>query len=119
MNIWLWYIYTLTFYTHFLIVTVTVIALQQQTFALRFSTAEVAAEFKKAFLDGQEEMGRLLKGEDAKEGGSEAAQLADAVEALTVKVWFILLFITTSENIWFIRYCIIHEIILTIYLYMW
>jgi len=46
----------------------------------------VAAEFKKAFLDGQEEMGRLLKGEDAKEGGSEAAQLADAVEALTVKV---------------------------------
>lgn len=46
----------------------------------------MASEFKKAFLDGQEEMGRLLKGEDAKQGGAEAEQLSEAIESLTVQV---------------------------------
>lgn len=31
-------------------------------------------------------MSRLLKGEDAKQGGAEAAQLSEAIESLTVKV---------------------------------
>lgn len=67
-----------------------------QTFAIRFSTIEIAQEFKTAFLKGQEEMARLLSGSDsasAKDGVAhsgpqealtEVKELTDAVEALNV-----------------------------------
>jgi Ran-binding protein 1 len=59
--------------------------LEETTFALRFSTPEIAQEFKAAFQAGQEEMKKLMAGEDAKEGKAEADEAAEAIENLTVK----------------------------------
>lgn len=59
--------------------------LEETTFALRFSTPEIAQEFKTAFQAGQEEMKKLMAGEDAKEGKAEADEAAEAIEKLAVK----------------------------------
>lgn len=56
----------------------------ETTFALRFSTPEVALEFKAEFIKGQAEMTKLLSGADAVEGSKEAAELSEAIESLTV-----------------------------------
>ena len=56
-----------------------------QTFALRFSSSEIAQEFKSEFIKAQKEMEVLLAGGDAKTGAEEADAAATAIESLTVK----------------------------------
>lgn len=52
---------------------------------MRFKTAEMAQEFHKEFLRGQEEMKKLLEGSDSKEGAAEADEAAKALETLKVE----------------------------------
>mmetsp|Transcript_23089 Transcript_23089/g.17507 ORF Transcript_23089/g.17507 Transcript_23089/m.17507 type:complete len:221 (-) Transcript_23089:105-767(-) len=59
--------------------------LEETTFAIRFSTPEIAQEFKAAFLAGQEEMKKLLEGADSAQGNAEADEAAAAIEKLAVK----------------------------------
>lgn len=59
--------------------------LVETTFALRFSSSEIAQEFKSEFIKAQKEMEVLLAGGDAKTGAEEADAAATAIESLTVK----------------------------------
>jgi hypothetical protein len=56
-----------------------------QTFAIRFASAEIAQEYKAAFLSAQKEMEKLMAGGDAAEGSAEADEAAKAIDALSVK----------------------------------
>lgn len=56
-----------------------------KTFAIRFGSPELAAEFKAAFVAGQEEMTKVLAGADATEGKAEADEASKAIESLSVK----------------------------------
>jgi hypothetical protein len=56
-----------------------------QTFAIRFSSAEIATEFKTAFEAGQKEMNALMAGADDATGGAEADAAADAISKVGIK----------------------------------
>ena len=58
--------------------------LVETTFAIRFASPEIAAEYKAEFTKVQKEMDTLLAGGDAKEGGEEADKAADAIASLSV-----------------------------------
>eukprot|EP01039_Chlorochromonas_danica_P010016 gene10016-11076_t len=59
--------------------------LEETTFALRFASVEIAQEFNKEFTKGQEEMKKLMAGQDSSEGAKDAEDVANAVESLAVK----------------------------------
>jgi Ran-binding protein 1 len=59
--------------------------LVETIFAIRFSDAEIAQEFKKAFEAGQEEMKKFLEGADKEDKGGEAEDAADALAGLSTK----------------------------------
>jgi hypothetical protein len=56
-----------------------------QTFAIRFASSEIAQEYKAEFGKAQEDMKKLMAGEDAAEGAAEADEAAEALDALNVK----------------------------------
>eukprot|EP01041_Mallomonas_annulata_P009024 gene9024-18687_t len=56
----------------------------ETTFAIKFADAEQALEFNKSFKECQDEMKKILAGEDSKTGGNEADEAADAIAALAV-----------------------------------
>jgi Ran-binding protein 1 len=60
-------------------------SLIETTFALRFSSAEIAQEFKKEFEKGQSEMSRLMAGLDETEGKEEVDEATKAIESLAIK----------------------------------
>jgi hypothetical protein len=55
-----------------------------QTFAIRFSTSDIAKEFKEAFVAGQGEMTALMGGEDAKIPAEGADEVTAAIGSLAV-----------------------------------
>lgn len=61
--------------------------LVETVFALRFADSDVAQEFKKKFTDCQQEMEKLLAGEDkpGEDGGAAADEAAAALQALSTK----------------------------------
>jgi Ran-binding protein 1 len=62
-------------------------ALAETVFALRFADSDIAQDFKKKFIECQEEMEKLLAGEDkpGEDGGAEADEVAKALESLSTK----------------------------------
>lgn len=58
--------------------------LVETVFALRFADSDIAASFKVAFEDAQQEMEKLLAGEDklGEDGGAAADEAAEALSAL-------------------------------------
>jgi Ran-binding protein 1 len=62
-------------------------ALAETVFALRFADSDIAQDFKKKFMEHQEEMEKLLAGEDkpGEDGGAGADEVASALESLTTK----------------------------------
>ena len=56
-----------------------------QTFAIRFSTPEIAQEFKAAFTSGQADNKKLMEGGDSTEGKKEAEEATEALAGLEVK----------------------------------
>ena len=65
-------------------IIICVIYLYMQIFALRFSNAEIAQEYKKAFVSGQEEMKVLMEKKETKEEKEEKA-LTEAIETLKIE----------------------------------
>lgn len=61
--------------------------LTETIFALRFADSDIAQEFKKKFIDAQQEMEKLLAGEDkpGEDGGKAADEAAEALAGLTTK----------------------------------
>lgn len=59
-------------------------SLVDTTFAIRFKDAEIAGEFKAAFLKAQADNEHLAAGLDSTEGAAEADAAADAIAALSV-----------------------------------
>ena len=61
--------------------------LEEKVFALRFADSEVAGEFKKKFNECQDEMEKLLAGEDnpGADGGKAADEAAEALAGLSTK----------------------------------
>lgn len=61
--------------------------LVETVFALRFADSDVAQEFKKKFTECQEEMEKLLAGEDkpGADGGAAADEAAEALKELSTK----------------------------------
>lgn len=57
----------------------------QQTFALKFKDADAAKEFSAAFASAQAENATLLAGLDAKEGATEASELAAELSGTSIK----------------------------------
>lgn len=59
--------------------------LKETVFALRFANTDVAEDFKKGFTAAQEEMEKLLNGEDTPgaDGGAAADEAAEALAGLT------------------------------------
>ena len=62
-------------------------ALAETVFALRFADSDVAQDFKKKFIEHQEEMEKLLAGEDkpGEDGGASADEVSKALETLSTK----------------------------------
>lgn len=62
-------------------------ALAETVFALRFADSDIAQDFKKKFMECQEEMEKLLAGEDkpGEDGGAGADEVAKALEGLSTK----------------------------------
>jgi Ran-binding protein 1 len=61
--------------------------LVETVFALRFADSDIAQEFKKKFTECQEEMEKLLAGEDkpGEDGGAAADEAAEALAGLSTK----------------------------------
>ena len=61
--------------------------LAETVFALRFADSDIAQDFKKKFLDCQQEMEKLLAGEDkpGADGGAAADEAAEALAGLSTK----------------------------------
>lgn len=61
--------------------------LTETVFALRFADSDIAQEFKKNFTECQEEMEKLLAGEDkpGEDGGTAADEAAEALAGLSTK----------------------------------
>jgi Ran-binding protein 1 len=61
--------------------------LKETVFAMRFANSDVAGEFKAAFVSAQEEMEKLLSGEDkpGADGGAAADEAAEALAGLSTK----------------------------------
>jgi Ran-binding protein 1 len=62
-------------------------SLEETVFALRFADSEIAQDFKKKFTECQEEMEKLLAGEDKpdEDGGKAADEVAEALAGLSTK----------------------------------
>jgi Ran-binding protein 1 len=62
-------------------------SLEETVFALRFADSEIAGDFKKKFTECQEEMEKLLAGEDkpGEDGGKGADEVAEALAGLSTK----------------------------------
>mmetsp|Transcript_66533 Transcript_66533/g.100261 ORF Transcript_66533/g.100261 Transcript_66533/m.100261 type:complete len:204 (-) Transcript_66533:262-873(-) len=62
-------------------------SLEETVFALRFADSEIAGDFKKKFTECQEEMEKLLAGEDkpGEDGGKAADEAAEALAGLSTK----------------------------------
>mmetsp|Transcript_11688 Transcript_11688/g.11731 ORF Transcript_11688/g.11731 Transcript_11688/m.11731 type:complete len:221 (+) Transcript_11688:58-720(+) len=58
--------------------------LVETTFAIKFANAEEAQEFQKQFKESQDEMKKVLAGEDSTEGKKEADEAAEAIASLGV-----------------------------------
>jgi Ran-binding protein 1 len=61
--------------------------LVETVFAMRFADSDAAQEFKKKFMECQEEMEKLLAGEDkpGEDGGKAADEAAEALAGLSTK----------------------------------
>jgi len=61
--------------------------LKETVFALRFADSDIAQDFKKKFEECQEEMEKLLAGEDkpGADGGAAADEAAEALKELSTK----------------------------------
>lgn len=61
--------------------------LVETVFALRFADSDIAQDFKKNFLECQEEMAKVLAGEDkpGEDGGKAADEAAEALAGLSTK----------------------------------
>ena len=59
-------------------------SLVETCFAIRFKTAEIAQEFKAAFVKAQNDNAALAAGADATEGAAEADAAAAAIASLSV-----------------------------------
>ena len=62
-------------------------ALAETVFALRFADSDIAQDFKKKFIECQEEMEKLLAGEDKpdEDGGAATDEVSKALETLSTK----------------------------------
>ena len=61
--------------------------LTETVFALRFADSDIANEFKAKFTEGQQEMEKVLSGEDkpGADGGAAADEAAEALSGLSTK----------------------------------